>query len=73
MNMSQDELRMPHIKSNFPLEGDYHFRFKCKINNSTVWLDLESEDSKLPLYNGRVFVKATRISWNLNGKYFFIF
>lgn len=28
------------------------------------WLDLDSEDSKLPLFNGRIIIKATRISWN---------
>lgn len=29
-----------------------------------IWLDLDSEDSKIPLFNGRIFLKATRITWN---------
>ena len=71
INMSQDDLRLSHIKANFPLEGEYYFRFKCKYNTFTVWLDLDNDESKLPLYNSRLFVKATRISWNLNSKFFF--
>lgn len=64
INVSQDDLRVSHIKNNFPLEGEYHFRFKCKYSNLNVWMDLDDENSKLPLFNGRVFLKATRINWN---------
>jgi len=70
INLPQEEIKVSNIKSNFPLEGDYHFRFKCKYNNSIVWLDVENEDSKLPLFNGRLFTKATRISWNIRKSFF---
>ena len=66
MNLAQEEVKLTNIKTNFPLEGEYHFRFKCKYNNNVVWLDLENDDTKLPLFNGRIFVKVTRISWNSN-------
>ena len=46
------------------MEGEYYFRFKFKLGNSVAWMDLNSEDAKLPLFNGRIFVKATRISWD---------
>ena len=60
----QDDIKVSQIKTNFPLEGEYHFRFKQKLNNSIVWIDLASPDEKLPVFNGRIFIKATRISWN---------
>lgn len=56
---------------NFPLEGDYHFRFKYKLNNTIVWIDLNSDDDKLPIFNGRIFIKATRISWTSSNQSIF--
>ena len=46
----------------FPLEGEYIFRFKIKIGNSVVWMDVK-EDAKIPLFNGKIIMKATRVSW----------
>jgi len=36
------------IKKSFPLEGSYIFRFKYKISNQIVWMDLNSDDAKPP-------------------------
>jgi len=62
VNLSQEEVRLSDIKSMFPLEGEYIFRFKYKLNNATVWMDI-TDDSKLPLFNGKIYMKATRICW----------
>ena len=63
INMQQEEVRISDIKAMFPLEGEYIFRFKYKHNNSIVWMDLPNESNKIPLFNGKIVIKATRISW----------
>lgn len=32
-------------------------------DNNIVWLDLQDHESKLPTFKDRIFVKATRITW----------
>ena len=61
--MQQDEVKISDIKAMFPLEGEYIFRFKYKYNSSIVWMDLPNESNKIPLFNGKIVIKATRISW----------
>ena len=53
------------IRHNFPIPGDYHFRFlySYKEGGVTVWLDLPSEESTVPMVEREVRVKATRLSW----------
>lgn len=51
------------IEKNFPLKGQYIFRFKIMHENNIVWLDLADKTSKLPTYKDRIAVKATRITW----------
>ena len=60
--MAIDDIRLPDIRSMFPLEGEYIFRFKYKANNTVVWMDI-NEESKIPFYNSKIIMKATRISW----------
>jgi len=64
--VKQDEIRLAHIKKYFPLSGEYIFRFKYKYNNQIVWMDVPENSKKLPIFEGRIFLKATRISWNCN-------
>jgi len=66
VNLALEEVKIPDIRRLFPLEGDYIFRFKSKIGSSNVWLDVK-EDAKIPLFNGRIVTKATRISWESKG------
>ena len=63
--MDQESITYSDIESNFPLEGKYIFRFKFKHSQKVVWLDLQSQrkSKSLPTYEGKIFVKATRISW----------
>ena len=65
---SIDELRITDIKEQFPLEGQYHFRFKYKHGSDLVWLDLVNSNCKLPTFNGQIFMKVTRKSWSTNSK-----
>jgi hypothetical protein len=58
-----DQLKIDDIKQNFPIPGDYYFRFKFKFENKNVWTDFNNPDSKLPRFEGKVIMKVTRISW----------
>jgi len=62
VNNSVDDLKVPEIRKLFPLEGEYIFRFKAKVGTSNVWMDIK-EESRIPLFNGRIIMKATRVSW----------
>lgn len=61
--MPKSDIRYEDIQKNFPLKGEYIFRFKVMHDNNLVWLDLADKTSKLPTYKDRIFVKATRITW----------
>ena len=61
---AMNELRLSDIHENFPLPGQYHFRFQyLYMGKVTVWLDLSSETAKLPQVDGIVVVKALRLSY----------
>jgi len=66
LNTAIEDVRIPDIRRHFPLEGEYIFRFKVKVANSNVWMDVK-EDGKIPLFGGRIVVKATRVSWEPRG------
>ncbi len=58
-----DSLRLRDITENFPLPGQYYFRFKFKFDNKNVWIDFNNEDAKLPRLDNKIIIKATRVSW----------
>ncbi|CAK68740.1 unnamed protein product (macronuclear) [Paramecium tetraurelia] len=58
-----DQVTLKDVKSSFPLQGEYIFRFRYKTSHNTVWLDLPTDTSQIPLFNNRILIKATRISW----------
>ncbi|CAD8145015.1 unnamed protein product [Paramecium pentaurelia] len=58
-----DQVTLKDIKTSFPLQGEYIFRFRYKTSHNTVWLDLPTDTSQIPLFNNRILIKATRISW----------
>eukprot|EP00826_Nyctotherus_ovalis_P046319 TRINITY_DN521_c0_g1_i14.p2 TRINITY_DN521_c0_g1~~TRINITY_DN521_c0_g1_i14.p2 ORF type:complete len:149 (-),score=30.42 TRINITY_DN521_c0_g1_i14:201-647(-) len=58
-----DDIRIIDIRDTFPLEGQYHFRFKYKYDSQYVWLDLSNPNCKLPTVDGRIVMKASRKSW----------
>ena len=60
-----ESLRIDDIKDNFPIPGQYYFRFKFKFENKNVWIDFNNPDAALPRYDGKVIMKVTRISWEI--------
>jgi hypothetical protein len=66
VNIAIEDVKIPDIRRLFPLDGEYIFRFKSKIGSSNVWLDVK-EDAKIPLFNGKIVAKATRVSWESRG------
>jgi hypothetical protein len=60
-----DSIKIDDVKENFPLPGDYYFRFKFKFQNKNVWIDFNNPDAVLPRFDGKVIMKVTRISWSV--------
>jgi hypothetical protein len=58
-----DALRLNDIVENFPLPGNYYFRFKFKFENKNCWIDFNNPDAKLPRFDNKVIIKASRIAW----------
>lgn len=60
----QEDVRLRDIKDNFPLPGEYHFRFKFELKpKKTVWLDFNREDAVMPLFDNKIIMKVNRMSW----------
>lgn len=62
--MPKANIRYQHIEEQFPLRGQYIFRFKVMHDNNVVWLDLQDQQSRLPTFKDRIFIKATRVAWD---------
>ena len=62
MNQAIEDVKVPDIKQAFPLDGEYTFRFKTKVGNSKAWMDVK-DDAKIPLSDGKIVMKVSRISW----------
>lgn len=58
-------ITLSQVREDFPLPGDYHFRFEYQYQstNFKIWLDLPSEESLVPLSDNEIRIKATRLSW----------
>mmetsp|Transcript_23253 Transcript_23253/g.43712 ORF Transcript_23253/g.43712 Transcript_23253/m.43712 type:complete len:160 (-) Transcript_23253:146-625(-) len=55
------------IRSKFPLPGTYHFRFKMRWGPEPVhvaWMDVTNEAAQVPMFDGRVVAKVTRVCWD---------
>jgi hypothetical protein len=74
---NQDDITLIDIEKLFPLDGDFHFRFKYKYNGQSVWLDLNNKKCKVPKCDGKIIMKVTRKNpkngklysfkyWNIN-------
>ncbi len=59
-----EDLRLSDISSGFPLEGQYHFRFKYRHGTDFVWLDLVNPNCKLPVVDGKIVMKVARETWD---------
>ena len=56
-------LRLNDIKENFPLPGNYYFRFKFEFNGKEVWIDFNNPNGNLPKFEGKIIMKVQRIAW----------
>jgi hypothetical protein len=64
INKPQDQLRLKDLRESFPLPGEYHFRFKFPLTNKkVVWLDFNKEETAIPLFNNKIIIKVSRLSW----------
>ncbi len=59
----QEKVRLADIKENFPLPGEYVFRFKTTYEKKNIWIDFNDNDSVLPSHDGKILMKVNRISW----------
>jgi len=58
------DITLGDVRASFPLEGQYHFRFKHMYQKVAVWMDINNDSCKVPVFNGKIIAKATRISWD---------
>jgi hypothetical protein len=58
------DITLGDVRASFPLEGQYHFRFKHMYQKVAVWMDINNDTCKVPVFNGKIIAKATRISWD---------
>ncbi len=61
-----EDVTLKDVKSNFPLPGEYHFRFKTKFDSGAVyWIDATDDSAKVPLFgSNKIVAKVLRLSWN---------
>lgn len=65
IDKSTEEVTLRDIKSAFPLPGEYHFRFKVKLDNGSYWLDFTRDDDIVPAFgHRRIVAKVLRLSWS---------
>lgn len=63
MDKPIDQITLLDIKTSFPVEGTYQFRFKVIYNKVSVWLDIDDDTGKIPQYSNMIIIRATRLSW----------
>ncbi len=56
------DIRLNDIKENFPLKGEYYFRFKFEFMEKNVWIDFNNPVGVLPKYDDKIIMKVTRLS-----------
>ena len=55
-----NDITLSDIESLFPLQGEFHYRFKYKYNGVSVWLDLNNKKCKVPKVDNKIIMKVTR-------------
>ena len=58
------DIKLKDIRENFPLKGEFYFRFKFEFQNKDVWIDFSNENANLPKYKGEIIMKVTRLNYN---------
>jgi hypothetical protein len=60
INKNADEITLTDIEQNFPLPGDFIYRFKYKYNGTSVWMDLSNKKCRVPKIDNKIILKVTR-------------
>jgi len=50
------------VRRSFPVPGSYHFRFLRTLNDTKVWIDLTNENDVVPIFDGQIIAKVSRLS-----------
>lgn len=58
---SSPQITLGQIKKSFPIPGVYHFRFLTSIGNTVVWLDVFNDSEPVPMNDGNLIIKVSRI------------
>ena len=60
------QVTLKDVRDNFPLPGDYHFRFQFQTAGVSCWLDLSNEKVALPSVEGSIIMKVLRKHWTVH-------
>ena len=60
MQCALADVTLEKIERQFPLPGDFFFRFKYSHSGQNVWLDLSNKKCPVPKYDNKIIIKATR-------------
>ena len=60
MQCALADITLDKIERQFPLPGDFIFRFKYSHSGQNVWLDLSNKKCPVPKYDNKIIIKATR-------------
>jgi hypothetical protein len=61
---SAEDITLRDVKETFPLPGEYHFRFKVKVDSGSYWMDITDESEFVPIFaQRRIVAKVLRINW----------
>lgn len=65
INKPTEDVTLADIKEAFPLPGEYHFRFKVKMDTGSYWIDFTRDQDVVPAYgHRRIVAKVLRLSWD---------
>ena len=67
LNNGANHVSLKSLKAAFPMKGTYHFRFLTSVNigngkDISVWMDCSDDNATVPMQNGCIFAKLSRIS-----------
>lgn len=61
LRIQSDILTLHMLRQQFPVPGQYQFRFMSNFGGMSIWRDLTDDNDCIPIQNGNVFIKASRL------------
>ena len=62
LRVQSDVLTLHSLRQQFPVPGQYQFRFLTNFGGMNVWRDLTDDSDCIPTQNGSIYIKANRIA-----------